>query len=169
MKKLRLLLFEDCDRSCEGCCNKQWDLDKVPVAEYYTGYDEVLLTGGEPMLSPVMVVSTALLVRRQNPTCKIYMYTAKSKRALDIIAMLNVLDGITLTLHTQEDLFGFMKLNDWLCMMRETLRDKSFRLNVFKGVVVDHHHIDLSMWSVKDDIEWIEDCPLPTNEEFRRV
>ena len=24
-EKLRLLLFEECDRDCPGCCNRDWD------------------------------------------------------------------------------------------------------------------------------------------------
>lgn len=169
MKKLRLLLFDDCDRDCAGCCNKQWDLDKVPLVESYVGYDEVMITGGEPMLAPMMVITTALSVRRENPTCKILLYTAKSKRAEDILAVLHVLDGLTLTLHEPYDVKNFLRLNDYLCMMRPVFKGMSFRLNVFKGVHVDPHHMDLSMWVVKDNMEWIENCPLPENETFMRL
>jgi len=31
MKKLRLLLFPDCNRNCAGCCNNDWDLDLLPM------------------------------------------------------------------------------------------------------------------------------------------
>ena len=30
-EKLRLLLFEECDRDCPGCCNRDWDLRSLPV------------------------------------------------------------------------------------------------------------------------------------------
>jgi molybdenum cofactor biosynthesis enzyme MoaA len=52
VKKLRLLVTERCARSCSGCCNHDWDLAALPTCESYAGYDEVLLTGGEPMLYP---------------------------------------------------------------------------------------------------------------------
>jgi molybdenum cofactor biosynthesis enzyme MoaA len=44
MKKLRLLVTSECNRSCSGCCNKEWDLDKLPVCESYKDYDEIYLT-----------------------------------------------------------------------------------------------------------------------------
>ena len=43
---------------------------------------------------------------------------------------------------------------------------KSLRLKVFKGV--DVSGIDLSLWDVKDNIEWIKDCPLPEDEVLMR-
>jgi len=48
MKKLRFLLWEDCNKQCSGCCNKQFDLDnllKVSSTEFQS-YDEIELTGG---------------------------------------------------------------------------------------------------------------------------
>ena len=50
--KLRLLLFEECNRSCPGCCNRDWDLQPLPVCYDLPPYRIILLTGGEPMLYP---------------------------------------------------------------------------------------------------------------------
>ena len=41
MKKLRLLVTKNCDRSCPGCCNKDWNLDKLPNATHLN-YDEMV-------------------------------------------------------------------------------------------------------------------------------
>ena len=48
--KLRLLLLDDCNRNCPGCCNRDWDLQALPLCQDYTPYRLIMLTGGEPML-----------------------------------------------------------------------------------------------------------------------
>lgn len=170
-KKLRLLLFEKCNRSCKGCCNHDWDLENIPVVNEFSQYDSIMLTGGEPMLSPVTVVNTVQQIRKYTKA-PVYMYTAQVKRPWETIAMLNILDGITLTLHGPEDVTDpyldkeqFKILNSLL--LRMEVKNKSMRLNVFKGV--DVSDVNLSLWQVKDNIEWIRNCPLPDGEELRRL
>ena len=70
MKKLRLLITEKCNRKCEGCCNLDWDLQNLPVCTSFKGYDEILLTGGEPQLEPVLILSTVEKIKQQNKTAK---------------------------------------------------------------------------------------------------
>ena len=147
MKKLRLLLFDDCKRNCVGCCNNDWNLDALPVVESYAGYAEVLLTGGEPMLDPQLVIATAREIRRQSDA-KIYVYMAKIDIISDVCAVLAATDGICVTLHTQEDVPDFVML--WIAMEpHDKLLPprKSLRLNVFEGVKFPHHK--LKYWKVK--------------------
>ena len=54
-EKLRLLLFEECDRDGPGCCNRDWDLRSLPVCRDFTPYQVIMLTGGEPMLHPEII------------------------------------------------------------------------------------------------------------------
>lgn len=163
MKDLRLVLFEECNRSCAGCVNNDWDIQGLPVAEEFSEYNSIMLTGGEPMLRPQLIIDTVARIR-EDTDAPIVMYTAKSKRALDLIAMLHILDGVTLTLHEQYDVPGFKKLNDIIMSMG---LKKSLRLNVFKGI--DLIGINTSYWQVKDNIVWLEDCPLPENEVLMRL
>lgn len=169
MKNLRLLLFSACNRTCEGCCNKDFDLPALPVCDLATHnfsiYNTIMLTGGEPMLNPMLVIHIARMIQERGVTADIIMYTAKPKRALDLVAMLYTLDGITLTLHEPYDAKAFDELNTLMLTMG--FRDKLLRLNVFKGV--DISGIDTSLWRVKDNIEWIKNCPLPDNEVFMRL
>ena len=58
MKKLRLLLFTDCNRNCEGCCNNDFDLNALKVETDFRQYDKIFLTGGEPMIAPAIVINT---------------------------------------------------------------------------------------------------------------
>ena len=110
MKELRLLLFKDCNRKCKGCCNKDWDLDNLPVCKSFKDYKTIMLTGGEPMLNPKLVEETIMAIRRINKTAKIIMYTAKVDH-YNILYICKLLDGLTLTLHKQSDVKDFQILN----------------------------------------------------------
>ena len=165
MKKLRLLVTDECDRTCSGCCNKDWDLEKLPIVQSFNGYDEILLTGGEPMLYPDEIYEIIDGIKVENSTAKIYLYSAKFNPALIYLLHISYLDGLTFTLHDSDDIRLFNLLNDQL--LKLSLTNKSLKLNVFKGVNVSG--INLSLWTVKDNITWIKNCPLPVDEVFMRL
>lgn len=165
MKKLRLLLFEECNKYCKGCCNRDWDLKALPEVKDFHQYDEILLTGGEPMLNPYLVICVAARISRQNPVANIYLYTAETDNWQAILSVLHYIDGLTVTLHEQSDVDSFIVLNNLLSEIND-ISMKSFRLNVFKGV---NFNDDLGLWKVKDNIEWIKNCPLPQDEVFMRL
>lgn len=104
MKKLRLLITEACNRKCEGCCNKGFDLKALPVCQDLNCWDEVYITGGEPMLRPELVRE---LSRDIAIDAMVYMYTAKVDNVHEAIDTLRELDGMTLTLHEQADVAHF--------------------------------------------------------------
>ena len=163
MRKLRLLLTKDCDRNCKGCCNKDWDLDNLPQVKDYSIYDEIYITGGEPMLYPKAILFKFLEIREVS-TAKIYLYTANITNLFQTLYILTYLDGITLTLHEQKDVKDFYALE--LILRLIEMKNKSLRLNVFKGIEVEEIS---SRWKVKKDIEWIKNCPLPKDEELMRI
>lgn len=158
MKKLRLLVTKQCNRSCEGCCNKYWNLDSLPICTSFKEYDEVLLTGGEPALKPLVVLRTIQKIREQNPEAKIFIYSANIMSC----TFTSITDGITYTLHEQSDVKDFLVVNDVID------KSKSNRLNIFKGITLPKD-IDLSGWKVKDNMVWDKDCPLPENEVLMRL
>ena len=165
MRKLRLLITEECNRNCPGCCNKDWDLSTLPIETDFTGYDEILITGGEPMLEPQRVMDVATAIRIIAPYTKIYMYTAKTEPVYDILEAMLVLDGITVTLHVQHDVQALAGL-DHLLAMEPDLAYKSLRLNVFNDITLCKLQ---SPWVVKRDMVWIPNCPLPENEVFKKL
>ena len=164
VKILRLLITDKCLRNCKDCCNKQWNLRKLPVENDYSKYSEILLTGGEPLLFPYSVIKVIGEIRNFTQGTKIYLYTAMVENANKVLMVLDFLDGLTVTLHEQKDVEYFSKLNDLL--QCNNYSKKSLRLNIFSGV--DIGKINLSCWKVKKDIVWIENCPLPKNEVFKR-
>lgn len=166
IKKLRLVLTLSCNRHCDGCCNNQWDWYKVPVFNGdYSEVDSVFFTGGEPLLFPGMVREEALKAKQQNPSIKTYLYTAKTDEPAVICELLEIMDGLTVTLHEPIDVSRFMELNTYLNGSLTNISDKSLRCNVFKeaGRIVSTAH-----WIFKTDMEWIPDCPLPAGETLMR-
>lgn len=162
MRTLRLLLFSVCNRDCDRCCNKDWDLAALPIAHDFTPYDEVLLTGGEPMLSPWRVLEAITRVRAQNMVARVYLYTALVRPGWLIDLLRDCLDGVTLTLHEQSD------VTPEVCKFLRDAPRKSLRLHVFKGITLPDD-LDLTGWVVKRNRVWLPNCPLPANETFCRI
>lgn len=161
MKKLRLLITKNCNKNCSGCCNNQWDLSKLPVCTSYAGYDEIMITGGEPMTEPLRVQRLIRAIRKENTFAKIILYTTDLATVL-FYCLDWMLDGLTVTIHDRYDARHFVESE------REANFDESLslRLNIFKGIsIFPLKH----KWKIKEDIEWIENCPLPENEVFMRT
>lgn len=171
MKKLRLLLFKDCNRNCAGCCNKDWDTDSLPQIQDndFKNYSTVMLTGGEPLLNPSILFRTIKRVR-EHTTAKIIVYTAETRCKYTILYLLQIIDGITLTLHSSKDIKSFIELNNLLLQNKELIKDKSLRLNIFKEVNFHpEDENDFNLWVIKNNMVWIRNCPLPEGEEFKKI
>jgi len=168
--KLRLLVTKSCDRKCPGCCNQDWDLDGLERLDFseIREYSEILITGGEPMLYPTQLMHFLRKINDYAPWVRVYMYTARTKRPAELVGVMAWLDGLTLTLHTRDDADRFMDFKR--CMPAKWLDSKSLRLNVFKEVEMDDVILDIigKGWEVKNNMEWIKDCPLPEGEVFKK-
>ena len=125
-----------------------------------------MLTGGEPMLKPDLVKEIIKKIRASSDA-KLYMYTADCSK-IEFYDILELLDGVTLTLHEPKDIKAFLKLNMILNSNDGFYFEKSLKLNIFKEVQL-LKGIDLKMWKVKDNMVWIKDCPLPKDEVFMRL
>lgn len=175
-RKLRLLVTTDCPNHYPLCCNNSWDFSKLPSVTSFD-YDEVIITGGEPLLFVDKVVELARSIKTLSPilypgedASKIYVYTSIAAY-LSIRQLLNVVDGIVLTPHSKYDVKWFVSLNEVLgmCLAENPEIKPSLRLNLFKNIKdMLPEDIDLSIWKVKD-MEWIKDCPVPKGEGFKRL
>lgn len=164
MKKLRLLVTERCSRNCPNCCNKNWDLSELPVEEDFSQYDMIMITGGEPMLDVKTLIDLIIKIKYETDA-PIYVYTAMVNDTKATLRVLDWADGMTVTLHDQTDVEPFLIFN--ASINAEDVRDKSLRLNIFRGVNINIE--SLTLWKVKNNIEWIENCPLPKDEVFKRI
>ena len=169
MKKLRLLVTKECPLSCSGCCNNDWDLDNLGVFDTKTAadYSLIMITGGEPLLYPDRLIALITDIRTRS-CAQIIIYTSTYKID-DLIKVLGVCDGITITLHNQEQIPTFYKLHNNLLRYGYEHKSKSLRLNVFDGVGIMMPPEIYRHWQVKDGIKWVKDCPLPENELFLRL
>ena len=54
--RARVIVTKKCNRKCKGCCNERLGLiDKVSFEDLFK-YEEICITGGEPMLMSERVV-----------------------------------------------------------------------------------------------------------------
>lgn len=142
---------------------------KVPVVDRID-YDEIMITGGEPLLYPLLVreLIQGLRVLRHGTQTKFYVYTSVAHPAI-FPTVLDEADGIVLTPHNEGSIDLFCRLNANLLRAPEKTNGKSLRLCLFPDIkAMLPQGIDLSLWQVKD-IEWKKDCPLPYGEDFRRL
>ena len=100
MKKLRLLFTHECNRACKMCSNKYWDVNNLPTVEHFN-YDEILITGGEPLLFIQRLIGLITAIRVVSDA-KIYVYTAWTG-FVDLNNLLKYVDGIALTFHEKND------------------------------------------------------------------
>ena len=171
-KKLRLVVTEKCHNKCPMCCNNRFDLKTIPVVDRFD-YDEISITGGEPMLYPDKVADIADTLRKAakiigaNP--KIWLYTSKLN-PITFIIIAKYIDGVCYTPHNDDEVVMFKAINRML-LRSEVGIDKegfSLRLNLFKEQAHALKKENLSLWKVKNMV-WIKDCPIPEGEDFRRI
>lgn len=166
---LRLLITEKCNRKCPDCPNYQYDIDSLPIERDFTGYDNISLTGGEPMLDIPLLIRTISEIRKQSPTTKIYLYTAKLNCINSTLNILDLIDGITITIYNMTDEVNFFNFD---CLIGRTKPDfykiKSLIVQAFDPFYIPEYVMREKLWKCKIK-EKLEICPLPENEVFKRI
>jgi hypothetical protein len=162
-KSLRLILWDDCNRECARCPNHGTEDAEILDLGDLGGYDEILLTGGEPMLYPRQLRLAVYQLREYNPDAKIYVYTAMPYPLPWFIDVMGAVDGVTLTVYNTAD-FENAKLAT-AAMMDHQVAGKSNRLNMFRSFELPSW---MSKWWNVNEKVFIEDCPLPAHETLRR-
>ncbi len=99
-KIIHLLINTECRHNCKYCCNKQYDIDEIPVVTVgeLKYADTVCLTGGEPFY--IDVDDLAWKIKHQYPNIQnIYVYTSGSAFATYIIygGSLRNVDGVNIS------------------------------------------------------------------------
>ena len=150
MEKLRLLVTTKCPNKCPMCCNNSWDFSKLPVVEHFN-YKEIMITGGEPLLFPEKLANLAESIKTVQKLAygnkgKLFLYTALADMLPNYI---RYFDGVVYTPHSVNDIHSLLEANNFLLDYKDD-------------------NTDLSLWKVKD-MQWIKDCPVPADEEFKRV
>lgn len=168
MKKARLIVTMNCIRKCSYCCNKyEGILTKATTLSSLfplKHYEEILITGGEPLDDPKRTLKIIEVLKALNPAVRLYLYTARY--TVEMIHIMDKVDGIQFTLHegaSIADVIGFNKFQAIAGMYP----DKSFRLYMHPKV---KHRIPVkpSMWSRVESKPWLteRECTLPEGEEL---
>lgn len=169
-KKLRLLVTSKCHNDCKLCCNKDYDLNKLQEISLdeindLIKYWEINITGGEPLLFPEKLLN----LLSELSANYVNIYTAKPS-LVTFIAICDFISGFTVSIHNDNDLTNFIKFNEQLINFNNNFSKKSHYINLRLHVFCDVNikPINLFGWDVKF-IEWQKDCPIPQDENFRRL
>ena len=130
-KTARVIITFDCNRKCSYCVNNYaYIINQAVVIKdlrQLKGFDEIVITGGEPLLD---IGRTRDILKELEyeivPNAKKYLYTAIFNPSLHII--IDYLDGITYTMHTDydEDQLAFDNVEDFIRIHN----NKSYRLAI---------------------------------------
>lgn len=179
-KTARVIVTYDCPRRCENCCNEH--IGNVPEVKFedLLKYEELVITGGEPMLLAPRLVEMIHRLRANGYKGKIWLYTSciKTARWADR-AVLKEVNGITYTLHhkpSQTDLRDARKLNKFILdNLDNRTHERSDRLLIDRRCYTDEvlSIIELDAegawghWASVKSLKWKEEeCPLPEGEEL---
>lgn len=166
MKKLRLLITEQCNRNCKLCVNKQYNLAKLHVESHISKYKEIILTGGEPMLDVNYLIEVIEFIKDHvSVNTKIWLHTAKVDDIYATLSVLDLINGLTLTIHNDKDIPALVALDGELWCGSPRWKNKSFKLCMFEGIELPE--LNICNWDIHH-IKWLKDCPLPEGEVFKR-
>lgn len=172
---MRVFVTEKCNRRCRSCIKKQMRAMKKVTFEDLKKYDEIIITGGEPMLISERCVEMVHRLRFQGYTGKIYLYTADASKVSKYWAadmLIDEVDGITFTLYysskkdkLKNELRSLRKLNKFL-----KSKDRSGKVDeliIDSRVYTDEYAGTLDGWSkvipkemksVKCEVPEVEEC-----------
>jgi len=120
-KIIHLLVTPLCNRHCKHCCNKQYDLNDIPVVteEELKNAHTICITGGEPFLFSDPYAIAYYYKHRYKNIKNVYVYT----NALELSLYLKIhkkeklfkyIDGVNVSIKHQSDVVSFKEviLND---------------------------------------------------------
>ena len=110
----RIIITTKCLKNCENCSNtKEMLASAMKIKGIPQGYDNYIITGGEPTLYPDRI---AKVIRGVPYGSKVYLQTAMWPYYDEEEGIFSSLDGITYSLHkrfTSDDINRFDFFQDW--------------------------------------------------------
>lgn len=185
-KEIHLFITKTCRYSCPNCCNKQYDIDKIPVVsvEELKEADTILLTGGEPFTLEIEEIDALVKnMKRGYPNIRrVYAYTTGAKfidyvkhRPDGFIGPRPLpFDGINFSPKTNDEAEMVFRLLINHGTRRDVLSMKSNRLYIFPEITFFNEkkiaELDLADFSNFEIIhrEWQEEFK-PNGGIFRRL
>ncbi len=180
---MHLFVTNKCTNNCPLCCNKNYDIEKVPLPseEELSSISTVCLTGGDPFLLGEKLDKIVNALRSRENIKNIYVFTS-GYACLSYIQKFNKLpniNGVTLSPKSGRDFDAIWKLITNYCNKFSKL--SSNRLYIFIDKYDDcNYTIDNSELYLLGDANeylncqvflrtWVENFNSPENEIFRRI
>lgn len=177
---MHLMINKECDHNCPLCCNKLYDIDKIPVAtvEELSTVETVCITGGEPFMALIDINKLAGRIRKQYPNViNIFVYTSGNVLISRYTMSLKNFSGVNIAPKTEKD---WKAIEDYLgdTLFRKdplvsSLKElKMNRLYVFKDQVdnfekykhlAEDYHLEVVYR------KWDKEFKTPEDEIFRRL
>ena len=165
-KTARVIITFDCNRKCSYCVNdyayiinqaiRIKDLNKLK------NFDEIVITGGEPLLDRERTRDILRDLEYEIvPNAKKYLYTSIFNPSLRMV--IDYLDGITYTMHTDhdEDQLAFDDFEDFI----KNHNNKSYRLAI-SPTLENVFIFSPFLWKEIKFKDWKEEgrCEIPKHE-----
>lgn len=175
---MHLMILSKCNYNCELCCNKLYDIDKIPVAtvEELKTIHTLCITGGEPFMSNINLDDFARSVKDGFPNIKnIFVYTSGTMLLYNLPQIFSYIDGLSISPKSMKDWLALDKIAN--SSSRDYLNNipklSSNRLYVFKEQVAlfegRFKHVAEMLNLNVIYRTWDKEFKTPENEIFRRL
>lgn len=171
----RVIVTMECNRNCPGCCNTiEGFSPRETTFQDLLKYEEIIITGGEPMLISEYCLEFVHRLRYAGFKGKIYLYCASNKinKRWSDASLIKEVDGITYTIHenpTKRDLQMFLDL----CNFIKENSIVSPRLHIDSRVKGIEKQFPEVIWEsvteIWDEIkyfDWKSECPVIETEDI---
>ena len=175
---MHLMVLSKCNYNCELCCNKLYDIDKIPVAtvEELKTIHTLCITGGEPFMASINLDDFARSVKDGFPNVKnIFVYTSGVMLLYNLPQIFSYINGLSICPKSMKDWLALEKIAN--STSRDYLNNisklSSNRLYVFKEQVAlfegrFKHIAEMLNLNVLYRT-WYKEFKTPDNEIFRRL
>ena len=171
-KTARVLVTYDCFQNCPGCVNKSVTPSGIFDPSMSGQYDEIILTGGEPMFFPSRIRRFVQEIKSYNFSAKVILYSSyfDPKFTDELKDTLTMVNGYTFTVHNNEfSVKRFLQLDclvaDWLALFQPG----TLRLNIdsrLKDYFDKYYTDNFCQWHQRKYFDFDPDCKLPEHEIF---
>lgn len=175
---MHLMVLSKCNYNCELCCNKLYDIDKIPVAtvDELKTIHTLCITGGEPFMTSINLDDFARSVKDGFPNVKnIFVYTSGVMLLYNLPQIFSYINGLSICPKSMKDWLALEKIAN--STSRDYLNNisklSSNRLYVFKEQVAlfegrFKHIAEMLSLNVLYRT-WDKEFKTPDNEIFRRL
>lgn len=109
---MHLMILSKCNYKCELCCNKLYDIEKIPVAtvKELKTIHTLCITGGEPFMASIDIDDFARSVKKNFPNIEnIFVYTSGQILMFCLPHLFSYIDGLSISPKSMKDWLALEK------------------------------------------------------------